>query len=76
MAEKQQSGRPAKADRNRRTRYLQVRVTDPEKQAFDAAAELAGQELSVWVRQRLRSHAQRELENAGQKVPFIPGKVQ
>jgi antitoxin component of RelBE/YafQ-DinJ toxin-antitoxin module len=50
---------------------LQVRVQEAEKQAFHAAAELAGLDLSAWVRERLRLLARRELEKAGQPVPFL-----
>jgi len=50
---------------------LQIRVSEAEKQSFAAAAELAGIPLSAWVRERLRLAAIRDLESAGQKVPFV-----
>lgn len=50
---------------------LQIRLTDAEKQGFLAAANLAGIPLSSWVRERLRLAAIRDLENAGQKIPFV-----
>ncbi len=50
---------------------LQIRVTESEKQGFAAAAELAGIPLSSWVRERLRLAAIRDLESAGQKIPFV-----
>ncbi len=50
---------------------LQIRLTDLEKRGFVAAAELAGIPLSSWVRERLRLAAIRDLESAGQKVPFV-----
>lgn len=50
---------------------LQIRITEAEKQGFSAAAELAGIPLSSWVRERLRLAAIRDLESAGQKIPFI-----
>jgi hypothetical protein len=50
---------------------LQIRLTDDEKRGFAAAAQLAGIPLSSWVRERLRLAAIRDLESAGQKVPFI-----
>jgi hypothetical protein len=50
---------------------LQIRLTDAEKQGFQAAAKLAGIPLSSWVRERLRLAAIRDLESAGQKIPFV-----
>ena len=51
---------------------LQIRLTEAEKHGFQMAADLAGIALSSWVRERLRLAAIRDLESAGQKVPFIP----
>lgn len=50
---------------------LQIRLSDAEKQGFQAAADLAGIPVSSWVRERLRLAAIRDLESAGQKIPFI-----
>ncbi len=50
---------------------IQIRLTEPEKQGFQAAADLSGIPLSSWVRERLRLAAIRDLESAGQKIPFI-----
>jgi hypothetical protein len=50
---------------------LQIRLTDAEKQGFQAAANLAGIPVSSWVRERLRLAAIRDLESAGQKIPFV-----
>jgi hypothetical protein len=50
---------------------LQIRLTEEEKRGFVAAAELAGIPLSSWVRERLRLAAIRDLESAGQQIPFI-----
>lgn len=50
---------------------LQLRLGEPEKCGFKQAARIAGLSLSSWSRERLRSAAIRELENAGKKVPFI-----
>ena len=55
-----------------KAQVLQIRLNDAEKQGFRTAAELAGIPLSAWVRERLRLAAIRDLESAGQKVPFIP----
>lgn len=67
-------GRPPKKKDSVKTRYLQVRVTDPEKAAFDAAADLAGLDMSAWVRERLRAVAREELEGYGKPVCFLPKK--
>lgn len=50
---------------------LQIRLTEAEKQGFQAAADLAGIPMSSWVRERLRLAAIRDLESAGQKIPFV-----
>jgi hypothetical protein len=50
---------------------LQIRLTSDEKNGFSAAAELAGIPLSSWVRERLRMAAIRDLESAGQQIPFV-----
>ena len=55
-----------------KTAHMLIRVTDPEKDAFELAASLAGISLSSWVRERLRLAAIRELESAGKRVPFVP----
>jgi hypothetical protein len=67
-------GRPPKKKDAAKTRYLQVRVTDPEKAAFDAAADLAGLDMSAWVRERLRLAAREELEGYGKPVSFLGKK--
>ncbi len=50
---------------------LQIRLSEAEKQGFQASADLSGIPLSSWVRERLRLAAIRDLESAGQKIPFI-----
>jgi hypothetical protein len=50
---------------------LHIRLTDAEKLGFQAAADLAGIPLFSWVRERLRLAAIRDLESAGQKIPFV-----
>jgi hypothetical protein len=54
-----------------KAQVLQIRLTDREKQGFQAATDMAGIPLSSWVRERLRLAAIRELETSGQKIPFI-----
>lgn len=67
-------GRPPKKKGATKTRYLQVRVTDPEKAAFDDAADLAGLDMSAWVRERLRAVARKELMDGGRQVAFLESK--
>ncbi len=64
-------GRPPKQKGSAKIRYLQVRVSDPEKAAFDTAADLAGLDVSAWVRERLRLAARSELEGYGKPVSFL-----
>ena len=51
---------------------IQIRVSEPEKDGFAQAADLAGISISSWVRERLRLAAIRELESAGRQIPFVP----
>jgi len=51
--------------------YLELRLYAVEKQAFKDAADLRGMALSVWVRERLRLAAQKELEEANRPVAFM-----
>lgn len=57
---------------SQKTENLLVRISKNEKEGFELAAALAGISLSSWVRERLRLTAIRELEGAGQRVPFVP----
>jgi len=50
---------------------LQIRLDEAEKRGFQASADLAGIPLSSWVRERLRLAAIRDLESAGQQIPFV-----
>jgi hypothetical protein len=54
-----------------KAQVLQIRISAAEKQAFKAAAGLAGIPVSAWVRERLRLAAIRDLESAGRQIPFI-----
>ena len=62
-------GRPKKI--NPLDEYIELRVSEPEKQAFRDAAERSGLPLATWMRQRLRRVASRELENADLPVAFL-----
>jgi hypothetical protein len=48
-----------------------VRVSAEEKAAFEQAAQIAGISLSAWARQKLRSAAIKELQDVGEKIPFL-----
>jgi hypothetical protein len=58
-----------------KTELMRVRITDPEKEAFQKAADLSGVALSAWARERLRGVARRELIEAGLQVPFLQEKA-
>ena len=67
-------GRPPKGPDRIKSEYLDMRLEASEKQAFRDAAELAGLDLSSWVRERLRASARKELEGAGKAVAFLAQK--
>jgi len=48
-----------------------VKLSESEKAGFKRAAELTGVGFSAWARQVLRIAATKELQNAGEKVPFL-----
>lgn len=62
-------GRPKKE--NPLEEYIELRVSEDEKQAFRDAAERSGLPLATWARQGLRRIATRELENADLPVAFL-----
>jgi hypothetical protein len=68
---KKRRGRPPKGSDKIKGIRFDMRLEEAEKEGFRAAAELAGLDLSAWVRERLRQAAWKELERAGQPVPFI-----
>ncbi len=57
-----------------KTETVLIRLAPEEKEGFQKAAEIAGLSLSTWVRERLRWAARSELEQAGEKIPFIRQK--
>jgi uncharacterized protein (DUF1778 family) len=67
---KKRQGRPPIPAAKQKTRYLQVRVTEAEKSAFDSAADHDGMVLAVWVRDRLRTAARKELRDKGETPSF------
>jgi hypothetical protein len=66
-------GRPPKGSDKIKGVRLDLRLDADEKDGFRSAAELSGLELSAWIRERLRQAAWKELERAGQPVPFLRG---
>lgn len=54
-----------------KSKTIQVRLTDPEKEAFLEAARVSGIPLSSWARERLRLAAIRDLEAAGRRAHFV-----
>jgi hypothetical protein len=64
-------GRPPKGSDSLKAEYLDIRLLAVEKQAFRDAADLAGLDLSAWVRERLRMLARKELEAAARPVAFL-----
>jgi hypothetical protein len=72
--EPKRRGRPPKGSDRIKADYVEVRCEAGEKQAFRDAAELAGLDMSAWVRERLRSAARKELEGADRPVAFLEKK--
>ena len=64
-------GRPPKPPGKGKGDHLQVRLEAAEKEAFTTAAQLAGIDLSAWVRERLRSASRKELAVVGERVAFL-----
>jgi hypothetical protein len=54
-----------------RIAYMQIRLTDAEKEAFETAARLSGLALSAWARTGLRRLSAQELQAAGKPVKFL-----
>jgi hypothetical protein len=57
-----------------KTATYKIRLTGPEKTAFQDAAELSGISLAAWIRDRLRRVATRELEDAAREIAFLRSK--
>jgi hypothetical protein len=64
-------GRPKLPKGTTKQDWLEMRLHPAEKQSFRDAAELSGMALSVWVRERLRKVARKELEEANKPVAFL-----
>ncbi len=48
-----------------------IKLSEDEKSSFKRAAELSGIGFSAWARERLRSAAIKELQDAGEKILFL-----
>jgi hypothetical protein len=68
---KKRRGRPPKSSDQIKGIRLDMRLEQAEKDTFRDAAELAGLDLSAWIRERLRSQARKELQSAGKDVAFL-----
>lgn len=64
-------GRPPKSEDRLKAEFLDIRIQGAEKQAFRDAADLAGLDLSAWVRERLRAAARKELDSANRPIAFL-----
>ncbi len=73
---KKRRGRPPKGQDRVKADYLDIRLGSSEKTTFKDAAELAGLDLSAWVRERLRSASRKELEAAGLPVAFLAKRTE
>ena len=71
-AKQKRRGRPRKGSGQTKSESVLLRMDAREKAGFASAAELAGAPLAVWMRERLRSAARKELEQATRDVPFLP----
>lgn len=69
-ANKQGRGRPRKSSESKKSKSVLLRLQELEKDCLQAAADVAGVLLAIWMRERLRRIAVQELEAAGRKNPF------
>lgn len=68
MTERRKLTKKSKA---RKSEQLIIRLEAEEKQAFKDSANIAGAPLSVWVRERLRRAAIKELDAVGHPISFF-----
>lgn len=50
---------------------VMIKVSESEREGFRRAADIAGIGLSAWARQKLRAAAIKDLQELGEKVPFL-----
>jgi len=67
-------GRPPKGSGQTKSESLLLRLDPSEKQGFTDAAQLAGVPVTVWIRERLRQVAAKELQSAQRPIAFLDGK--
>jgi hypothetical protein len=48
-----------------------IRISELEKKGFQRASEISGISFSAWARQKLRTAAIKELQNAGEDIVFL-----
>jgi hypothetical protein len=70
-ARKKRRGRPPKGSQSVKSETLLLRLEPRERQSFGEAAELAGVPLAVWIRERLRKVAAKELDEANRPIAFL-----
>jgi hypothetical protein len=68
---KKKMGRPPKAAGEMHSESVLIRLEPAEKAAFRDAAGAAGIPLSIWIRERLRDVAKRELGKIGMPIAFL-----
>ena len=68
---KKRRGRPRKSSEEAKSKSVLLRLDSAEKQGFQDAADAAGIPLAVWMRERLRRVAIRELEEVGLPIIFL-----
>ena len=71
MTQKPRRGRPPIGSDRTKSQSILPRLLRSEKDGFSQAAEIAGVPLTVWIRERLRSAARRELLDSSRDVPFL-----
>jgi len=52
--------RPPKADADRKSNMLRIRLTEDDRQILDSAADLSGEDTSTWARTVLLRNAKRK----------------
>jgi hypothetical protein len=70
---KKKRGRPPLSSGTAKSDSVLLRLEPREKQGFRDAAALAGVPLAIWMRERLRMAAKRELGEANRPVAFLDG---
>ena len=69
--DKKRRGRPPKSSGATKSESLLLRLEPGEKKGFGDAAHIAGVPLTVWIRERLRKVAAKELTESGKEIAFL-----